>query len=94
MTKGRGAIENAAISPPSPSGSAGRGALRRRCCHLAAAIDTPVSVGETAAEGGPWGKAVLAAFAVRRGADQSLTNHLDTVVFRGWMGRRRAAPLL
>lgn len=80
-----------------PVGIGGPGrpaATRGRCCHLAAAIDTPVSVGETAVEGGPWGKAVLAAFAVRRGADQSLTDYLDTVVFRGWMGRRRAAPLL
>ena len=30
---------------------------------LAAAIDTPVSVGDVAAEGGAWGIAVLAAFA-------------------------------
>ena len=33
---------------------------------LAAAIDTPVSVGDVAAEGGAWGIAVLAAFAARR----------------------------
>jgi sugar (pentulose or hexulose) kinase len=50
---------------------------------LAAAIDTPVSVGEVAAEGGAWGIAVLAAFAARRSPDQSLADYLDTVVFTG-----------
>ena len=35
---------------------------------LAAAIDTPVSVGDVAAEGGAWGIAVLAAFATGRAA--------------------------
>ena len=34
---------------------------------LAAAIDTPVSVGDVAAEGGAWGIAVLAAFLTDRG---------------------------
>jgi sugar (pentulose or hexulose) kinase len=48
---------------------------------LAAAIDTPVSVGETAAEGGAWGIATLAAFAARREPDQSLTDFLDHSVF-------------
>lgn len=48
---------------------------------LAAAIDTPVSVGETASEGGPWGMAVLAAYAVNRGENQSLADYLDTSVF-------------
>lgn len=48
---------------------------------LAAAIDTPVSVGETASEGGPWGMAVLAAYAVHGAAGQSLAEYLDTVVF-------------
>ena len=32
---------------------------------LAAAIDTPVSVGATAAEGGAWGIAVLAAYLIQ-----------------------------
>jgi sugar (pentulose or hexulose) kinase len=50
---------------------------------LAAAIDTPVSVGEVAAEGGAWGIAVLAAFAARRSPDQSLADYLDTAVFTG-----------
>jgi sugar (pentulose or hexulose) kinase len=50
---------------------------------LAAAIDTPVSVGDVAAEGGAWGIAVLAAFAAGRPAGQSLTEYLDTTVFAG-----------
>jgi sugar (pentulose or hexulose) kinase len=49
---------------------------------LAAAIDTPVSVGDVAGEGGAWGMAVLAAFAAA-GSDRSLTDYLDTTVFTG-----------
>jgi sugar (pentulose or hexulose) kinase len=48
---------------------------------LAAAIDTPVSVGETAAEGGAWGIATLAAFAAGRAPEQSLSDYLDQQVF-------------
>ncbi|GAB4082155.1 ATPase [Modestobacter muralis] len=50
---------------------------------LAAAIDTPVSVGDVAAEGGAWGIAVLAAFAAGRTPGQSLPDYLDTAVFTG-----------
>jgi sugar (pentulose or hexulose) kinase len=50
---------------------------------LAAAIDTPVSVGDVAAEGGAWGIAVLAAFATGRSPEQSLADYLDTTVFTG-----------
>jgi len=48
---------------------------------LAAAIDTPVSVGDVAAEGGAWGIAVLAAFAAGRAPEQGLADYLDTAVF-------------
>lgn len=48
---------------------------------LAAALDTPVSVGDTAAEGGAWGIAVLAAFRANGGGDQSLLDYLETRVF-------------
>jgi sugar (pentulose or hexulose) kinase len=58
---------------------------------LAAAIDTPVSVGDVAAEGGAWGMALLAAFAVRRSPDQSLAEYLDTEVFAG-AGLQTADP--
>ncbi|MGY1644057.1 xylulokinase [Geodermatophilus sp. SYSU D00703] len=57
-----------------------RGVAQR---FLAAAIDTPVSVGDVAAEGGAWGMAVLAAFATRRAPEQSLAEYLDTAVFTG-----------
>ncbi|MGK5169687.1 xylulokinase [Geodermatophilus sp. CPCC 205761] len=50
---------------------------------LAAAIDTPVSVGDVAAEGGAWGIAVLAAFATARTPGQTLADYLDTTVFTG-----------
>ncbi|HYP45500.1 MAG TPA: FGGY-family carbohydrate kinase [Propionibacteriaceae bacterium] len=48
---------------------------------LAAAIDTPVSVGDTAAEGGAWGIATLAAFAATHPSGQSLIDFLDQQVF-------------
>ncbi len=48
---------------------------------LAAALGTPVSVGATASEGGPWGMAVLAAFRARRAPDQTLADYLSTAVF-------------
>ncbi|RFU21405.1 xylulokinase [Geodermatophilus marinus] len=57
-----------------------RGVAQR---FLAAAIDTPVSVGDVAAEGGAWGMAVLAAFATRRAPEQDLADYLGTVVFTG-----------
>ncbi len=51
---------------------------------LAAAIDTPVSVGEVAAEGGAWGIAVLAAYAAAGNPpERSLADYLDTTVFPG-----------
>ena len=50
---------------------------------LAAAIDTPVSVGDVAGEGGAWGIAVLAAFAAGGPREQSLADYLDTAVFTG-----------
>ena len=50
---------------------------------LAAAIETPVSVGEVAAEGGAWGIAVLAAFVAGRAPEQSLEDFLSTQVFAG-----------
>jgi sugar (pentulose or hexulose) kinase len=50
---------------------------------LAAAIDTPVSVGDVAGEGGAWGIAVLAAFAADRSPERSLADYLETTVFAG-----------
>jgi sugar (pentulose or hexulose) kinase len=50
---------------------------------LAAALDTPVSVADIAAEGGAWGIAVLAAYLVNRDEGQSLADYLDRRVFSG-----------
>ena len=50
---------------------------------LAAAIDTPVSVGDVAAEGGAWGIAVLAAFLATGARQESLGDYLATEVFAG-----------
>lgn len=49
---------------------------------LAAAMHTPVSTMETAGEGGAWGMAILAKFAVD-GKGQSLEDYLDEKVFAG-----------
>jgi sugar (pentulose or hexulose) kinase len=48
---------------------------------LAAAINTPVSVGEVAAEGGAWGIAVLAAYLGNQTDGQTLDDFLNTHVF-------------
>ncbi|GIE80599.1 ATPase [Actinoplanes philippinensis] len=50
---------------------------------LAAAINTPVSVGDLAGEGGAWGIAVLAGFVTARQPGQSLADFLTTSVFAG-----------
>jgi sugar (pentulose or hexulose) kinase len=49
---------------------------------LAAAVDAPVAVGETAAEGGAWGIAVLAAYLGAAG-EQDLPTYLAERVFAG-----------
>lgn len=57
---------------------------------LAAAIDAPVSVMETAGEGGAWGIALLASYMVNKGADESLAAFLDSKVFAGQKGEKMA----
>ena len=53
---------------------------------LAAAIDTPVSVMETAGEGGPWGMALLASYMIHKDMDESLGHFLAEKVFAGNKG--------
>ena len=53
---------------------------------LAAALNSPISVMETAGEGGPWGMALLAAYAVNNEKKLSLADYLDQVVFSGNAG--------
>ena len=47
----------------------------------AAALNTPVSVMETANEGGAWGIALLAAYQAQRAQGESLADYLDRLVF-------------
>ena len=53
---------------------------------LAAAINSPISVMETAGEGGAWGIALLASYLVNNGKCQSLADFLDKDVFTGDAG--------
>ena len=49
--------------------------------YLAAAVHAPVSVLETAGEGGPWGMAILALYLVDRKDGQTLEDYLDQKIF-------------
>ena len=53
---------------------------------LAAALNSPISVMETAGEGGAWGIALLAAYLVNNDKQQSLSDFLDEKVFAGAEG--------
>lgn len=50
---------------------------------LAAAMNTPVSVMETAGEGGAWGIALLASYMINKEEGQSLDDYLNEKVFAG-----------
>lgn len=50
---------------------------------LAAAIDAPVTVMETAGEGGAWGIGLLAMYCVRHSEGETLESYLDNKVFAG-----------
>ena len=49
---------------------------------MAAAVGAPVSVVETAGEGGPWGQALLAAYMLRREEGGTLGDYLNQNVFK------------
>lgn len=53
---------------------------------LAAAINAPVSVMETAGEGGPWGMALLASYMINKDENESLQDYLGKKVFAGNAG--------
>lgn len=55
---------------------------------LAAAINAPVSVMETAGEGGPWGMALLAAYMKNKENGENLEDYLAKKVFAGNEGNR------
>ena len=49
---------------------------------LADALELPITIMETAGEGGPWGMAVLAVYAARRTEGEALADFLDAHVFQ------------
>ena len=53
---------------------------------LAAAINSPISVMETAGEGGAWGIALLASYLVNNTDNESLADYLENKVFAGNTG--------
>ncbi len=53
--------------------------------YLAAAVNAPVTVMETASEGGPWGEALLAAYMID-GGDVKLEDYLEERIFKGMAG--------
>lgn len=53
---------------------------------LAAAMDAPVAVMETAGEGGPWGMALLASYMIKKEEGESLEHYLGEKVFAGETG--------
>ncbi len=55
---------------------------------LAAAINAPVFVMETAGEGGAWGIALLASYMVNKGANETLADYLEQRVFAGQAGEK------
>ena len=57
---------------------------------LAAALNSPISVMETAGEGGAWGIALLGSFLVNNPAGLSLPDFLEQVVFAGNTGEEIA----
>lgn len=55
---------------------------------LAAAINTPVAVMETAGEGGPWGMALLASYMLNKEKGETLADYLSERVFAGNKGSK------
>ena len=53
---------------------------------MAAAMDVPVTVMETAGEGGPWGMALLASYMLNKESDETLAHYLSEKVFAGNKG--------
>lgn len=55
---------------------------------MAAAMEVPVSVMDTASEGGAWGIALLASYMVQKARGESLENYLTDLVFAGQTGSK------
>ena len=57
---------------------------------MAAAMNVPVSVMETAGEGGAWGIALLASYMLHKSTNEPLEAYLSSKVFAGENGTRFA----
>jgi sugar (pentulose or hexulose) kinase len=60
---------------------------------MAAAMNVPVSVMETAGEGGAWGIALLASYMLHRSDHKTLETYLSDKVFAGEIGTTIAPDL-
>ena len=58
---------------------------------LAAAMDAPVAVMETAGEGGPWGMALLASYMIHKAEGETLEHYLNAHIFAD--GRENAVVM-
>lgn len=54
--------------------------------YLAAAVNAPVTVMDTASEGGAWGIALLAAYLADKNPDEKLEDYLETRIFKELSG--------
>ena len=54
--------------------------------YLAAAVGAPVTVMDTASEGGAWGIALLAAYLIGRDENERLEDYLEHRIFSGLSG--------
>ena len=54
--------------------------------YLSAAVNAPVTVMDTASEGGAWGISILAAYMSEKGENESLSSYLDNKVFTNMSG--------
>jgi sugar (pentulose or hexulose) kinase len=55
--------------------------------YLAAAVNAPVTVMDTASEGGAWGIALLALYAMDKKTDEKLEEYLESRIFSGLSGK-------
>lgn len=53
---------------------------------MAAAMNAPVTVMDTASEGGPWGMAILACYMLEKEQDETLSDYLNNKIFAGQTG--------
>jgi sugar (pentulose or hexulose) kinase len=60
---------------------------------MAAALKVPISVMETAGEGGAWGIALLASYMLHRSDHETLDTYLSDKVFTGKIGTTIAPDL-